>query len=215
MRFEVLVEGVSDEPVVREVLARRFQLREGENFNIHPHQGKGRIPANPNARPAPERRGLLDQLPAKLRGWHWLDAQVCVVVLVDADSDDCTELLAQLHRMLAALPRRPPRVMFRLAIEEVESWFIADHAALARAYPRAKSAQLAKLRKLRPDAVVGAWERLAEAVGSVDARGRPLAAKLEWATRISPHLNLHTPASPSLQKFMQGVARELSVKGAT
>ena len=87
--------------------------------------------------------------------------------------------------------------------------------ALARAYPRVKSAQLAKLRKLRPDAVVGAWERLAEAVGSVDARGRPLAAKLEWATRISPHLNLHTPASPSLQKFMQGVARELSVKGAT
>ena len=212
MRFEVLVEGVSDEPVVREVLTRRFELLEGDHFNIHPHQGKGSIPANPNARPAPDRRGLLDQLPAKLRGWHWLDAQVCVVVLVDADSDSCTELLAQLKRMLAALPRRPPRVLFRLAIEEVESWFIADHVALARAYPRAK---LAALRKLPPDAVAGAWERLAKALGSVDSRGRPIPAKLEWATRISPHLNLHHPSSPSLQKFLQGVARELAVEGAT
>lgn len=35
--FEILLEGTSDVPVVKEILTRRFLLKEGVNFRIHPH----------------------------------------------------------------------------------------------------------------------------------------------------------------------------------
>jgi hypothetical protein len=204
MRLKILVEGPADVPTVRTILQRRFGLQDGSDFEVQPHQGKGRLPAEPNARPDPTRRGLLCQLPAKLRGMSW-DRGACVVVLVDADRDDCEALLADLRTMLAMLTARPPRVLFRIAIEETESWFIADTEAVRAAYPRARTESL---RRIRPDAVCGAWERLAFAVGAV-TDGRPIAHKLEWAERIPPHLDLDSPRSPSLAAFVRGVEREL------
>lgn len=77
-------------------------------------------------------------------------------------------LLTELNAMLAQLHTRPARVLFRLAIEETESWFIADTAAIQKADPKAK---VAGLRKLQLDTVVGAWERLAESMGSTRSSG--------------------------------------------
>lgn len=208
--FEVLVEGASDVPAVREVFTRRFGLVESEHFRIHPHQGKGRLPADPLARPDPKQRQLLHQLPAKLRGYaRSLDPASVVLVLVDADDTPCTELLGALNDMLARLPDRPTRVLFRLAIEETESWFIADPSAVRAAFPRAR---VAPLSRVAPDSIVGAWERLAEVIGvSVSASG---AEKLHWATRICPHLDLDNPGSPSLRKLISGISRELGAARA-
>ena len=52
IRLEVLVEGVSDEPAVREVLVRKFNQVEGVNFRIHAHRGRGTLPSNPMRLPA-------------------------------------------------------------------------------------------------------------------------------------------------------------------
>ncbi len=205
-RLHVLLEGASDEPAVREILSRRFGLTEGQHFKLYPHQGKGALPDPVLAKPLPQRRELLHQLPAKLRAWHYFGDDQCVIVLVDADDDDCSSLLTSLNDMLAQLPRRAPRVLFRIAIEETESWFIADDAAIASAYPRAK---VGRLQKIAPDSVVGAWERLAEALG-VDLRDGTVSSKLQWATQIAPHLNLDSPKSPSLAKFITGVERYLA-----
>lgn len=205
--FEVLVEGTSDVPTLREVLQRKFGLVEGENFRIHPHRGKGRLPENVNQAPALRHQGLLDQLPAKLRGFgRYLDASACVLVVIDADDTPCHELLEGLNRMLAQLPSKPARVLFRVAIEETESWFIADDAAVAKAFPKAK---LAKLRQIQPDAVCGAWEVLAVALGFrlADVTGID---KTEWARAIAPHLDLDHPRSPSLGKLLAGVQREMT-----
>lgn len=205
--LEVLVEGTSDVPAVREVLTRRFGLKEDEQFRIHPHQGKGNLPANPMARPDSNRRQLLHQLPAKLRGYaKSLPQDAIVLVVVDSDDTPCATLLADLNNMLLRLPMRPARVLFRLAIEETESWFIADPAAVKRAFPKANTAAL---KKLQPDAIVGAWERLAEAIGvSAKSSGTD---KLRWANQICPHLDLEQPSSPSLGKLISGVARELGL----
>lgn len=202
-RFEVLVEGASDVPVVREVLQRKFKLIEGEHFRIHPHQGKGELPANPLARPDQNRRQLLHQLPAKLRGFAKSDPDAVVLVVVDTDTTPCTMLLDDLNQMLAQLRSRPARVLFRLAVEETESWFIADTAAVQKAFPKAK---VAPLKKLAPDAVVGAWERLAESIGSTGSSGTD---KRRWAQQICPYLDFDKPRSPSLGKLISGVAREL------
>jgi Domain of unknown function (DUF4276) len=209
--IEVLVEGAADEPVIREVLQRHFKLSNGEHFRVHAHEGKGKLPAHILKKPELRHRGLLDQLPAKLRAWgKQLKANAFVLVLIDVDKTPCTEVLCELNDMLRQLRESPgiklPRVLFRLAIEETESWFIADHGAVQKAFPRAK---IASLKKIQPDAVLGAWEKLAEALGENPKRQKSGADKKLWAEKISPHLDLDNPPSPSLRKLLEGIEREL------
>jgi Domain of unknown function (DUF4276) len=200
--IEVLVEGASDVPAIKEVLTRKFSLTEGQHFRIHPHKGRGNLPQNVLKNPELQNRSLLYQLPAKLRGFGtWFSKQDWVLVVVDADDTPCNELLNDLNRMLTNIPKLP-RVLFRIAIEETESWFIADLAAVRKAYP---NSNLAALRRISPDAVCGAWEKLSE---SIQATGKD---KTAWAEMISPHLDLDTPPSPSLRKLIEGIERELKV----
>ncbi len=111
--------------------------------------------------------------------------------------------------MYQSLRKRPPRVLFRIAVEETESWFLADPEAIKRAFPRAR---LKRLPKGPPDAVVGAWERLAETLGKSRASGAP-AEKRSWAEAISPHLDLDAPESPSLRALIRGIAGFLEASG--
>ncbi len=208
MFFEVLVEGGADRPAVKEILQRRFGLEDGQQFRIHPHKGKGRLPDNPLAIPNPKHRGLLDQLPAKLRGMSWMGAEYCMVVLIDADDQDCTELKQKLIELYQSLDRKPEKVLFRIAIEETESWFIADCEAVKSAYP---NANLGRIQNIDPDAVVGAWERLAASLNKNPRQCRGT-DKHEWATRISPWLNLDQPCSPSLRAFISGIEKYLDVE---
>lgn len=204
--LEILVEGASDVPVVRNVLTRHFRLVENEQFRIHRHKGRGILPDDLLGQPDPKQQTLLHQLPAKLKGFSHLGDDACVVVLIDVDRDPCQDLLAQLNTMLTRLPRRPPRVLFRLAIEETESWLIADVDAVVTAYPKARPA---KLRAIVADDIVGAWEKLADALGMKRSNVSGT-DKYAWAERIAPHLNLEEPRSPSLRKFIAGVSREVS-----
>ncbi len=201
MFFEVLVEGGADRPVVKEVLQRRFGLKEGRQFRVHPHKGKGRLPDNPLATPDRKHRGLLDQLPAKLRGMSWMGSDYCVVVLVDADDQECSQLKQSLIELCQSLDKKPENVLFRIAIEETESWFIADLEAVKRAYP---NANLGRLQGVEPDTVIGAWEQLAKSLNKNPQQCRG-ADKHEWAIRISPQLNLDFPCSPSLEAFISGI----------
>ena len=210
MRFiEVLVEGSSDVPAAREVLKRRLGLEEDKHFRIHPHRGKGRLPTNLLKKPDAGHDFLLTQLPLKLRNYGRMASGTffpAVVVLVDADRDDCKRLKASLTNMLERLDHKPPQVLFRIAVEETESWFLAQPNAVQRAYSRAK---LSEIKRIAPDQVCGAWERLAEALGydPQDCGGQD---KQEWATAIAPHLDLDEPLSPSLRAFIEGVARMIS-----
>jgi hypothetical protein len=203
--LRVLVEGDSDVPAVREILRRRFGLKEDEHFVVHPHQGKGKRPARPRARPDPKRRGLLDQLPAKLRGFakEAKNFDMGVVVLIDADDEDCREL----KKYLLSLRPRPDKTLFRIAIEELESWFLADKKAVSAAFPTAK---LGRLPKPPHDRVVGAWECLARVLDR-----EPTAVtgkdKARWARSISPLLDLDDPVSPSLRNFVIGVGSLLEI----
>lgn len=200
--IEVLVEGSSDVPAVREVLTRKFSLIENQHFRIHSHKGKGNLPSNILKNPDLQNRSLLYQLPAKLKGYStWLTKQDWVLVVVDADNTPWHELLSDLQAMLQKLPE-VPRVLFQIAIEETESWFIADTAAVKSAYP---NANLTNLRKIAPDEICGAWEKLGEAI---KANGND---KTTWAETIAPYLNLDNPSSPSLKKLIEGIEQELKL----
>ena len=201
MLMEVLVEGGADVPVVKDILERRFNLEENLNFRIHPHRGKGRLPVNILSRPNSRNRGLLDQLPSKLRGYGSSHFPCCVVVLVDSDNDNCRDLKADLIDVYRRIDPKPSCVLFRIAVEETESWFIADGSAIKKAYP---NADLNKIQKSPPDSIIGAWENLAKALGRnpEECIG---ADKKEWAVKISPYLDLENPKSPSLKAFLMGI----------
>ena len=202
--LEVLVEGVSDVPTIKEILERKFDLIDGHDFRIHPHSGKGSLPIDPNASSNPKHLGLLDQLPSKLRVYaKKTPLAVVVLVVIDVDNTPCKALLRDLNAMLSSLAEKP-QVLFRLAIEEIESWFISDVNALRSAYP--KRLDKTVLNGLEPDAIVGAWEILAKALKFEESSAGP-GVKLSWAEKISPHLNLDQPRSPSLRKFIEGVDR--------
>ncbi|MDX2030031.1 MAG: DUF4276 family protein [Blastocatellia bacterium] len=209
--LEILVEGAADGPTIREILQRRFAMVESVNFRIHAHKGKGTLPKNPHKKPEKLRRGLLDLLPATLKGFANLSADRCVIVLVDADKTPCVELKQDLLNLYGKLGKRPCCALFRIAVEEIESWFIADPEAIRKAYPKAK---ISLLTSIPPDDVVGASELLARALGRKpeDCTG---ADKYEWATRIAPNLNLETPRSPSLNAFITGISNLISQEGQT
>jgi hypothetical protein len=201
MFMEVLVEGQADEPAVREILQRRFNLKDDLHFRIHPHRGKGKLPENPLSSPNPKNRGLLDQLPAKLRGFARPPGSICVVVLVDADNDNCLRLKSQLANLYDSINPRPSCVVFRIAVEETESWFLADTRAIKNAYSKA---DLNKIPRDPPDSIIGAWECLAKVLGKKPEECVG-ADKREWAALISPHLDLVEPKSPSLKAFILGI----------
>jgi predicted ATPase len=205
--LEILVEGWSDVPTVKEILRRKFQLREGDPYRIHRHRGKGSLPTNPLANPDPKHHGLLDQLPKKLRGYgKSLPPDYIVVVLVDADNDDCRALKRQLVDLYNGLDSKPARVLFRIAVEETESWFLADKKAVKAGLGRVR---LNKIPDVAPDSVIGAWETLAKALGRKPEECSG-ADKVEWAEAIAPHLDLDEPLSPSLRAFIQGVRDRVS-----
>ena len=57
------------------------------------------------------------------------------------------------------------------------------------------------LKNIEPDAVVGAWEKLALALG-LDPKKVSGLTKHEWASRIAPYLDLDAPKSPSFSKLI-------------
>ena len=85
----------------------------------------------------PSKRILLDQLPRLLRGYVNTPGIDAVVVVLDADERDCVTFLNEL-RSLAVSCSASHLVLFRLAIEETEAWYLGDRAALQRAYPKAR-----------------------------------------------------------------------------
>jgi len=207
MVLHVLVEGTSDVPTLREILTRRIGLTGGSDFVIHPHKGKGSIPANPLDKPSPREQQLLPLLPSKLRAYGKSSPEHAVVVVIDADRDDCHALKQSLLSLYQSINPRPAKVLFRIAVEEMESWFIADTNAVMQAYPKA---QIANLAAIPPDSIVNAWEQLAGALGlnPLNCSG---ADKEEWARDISPHLNLDVPLSPSLNTLISGLERIVGI----
>jgi len=119
--------------------------------------------------------------------------------------------LAQLKQLLSKLTKKP-NVLFRLAIEETESWFIADLEALKAAFPDRPLSKL-KQKRIAPDAIVGAAERLAEHLG-IKPTQLTGTQKRKWALQIAPHLNFESPCSPSFGKFLAGIKNQIILSAA-
>lgn len=205
MKVHVLVEGKSEKAFLEAWTPRAFK---GHRFQAHPHQGKGALPSDTAALPAPKRRGLLDLLPATLRGYANAAASSndAVLVLVDADDDDCGALKQGLVALAMTLEPRL-NVIFRIAVEETEAFYLGDLCALKRAFP---NADMDKARAYVPDSIV----KTAELFGSIVGDGG--LNKVWWADEMGPRLTTRPSGSrsPSFRALHAGIRSLVTSPGA-
>ncbi|MCD6327769.1 DUF4276 family protein [bacterium] len=202
MHLEILVEGQSDRTALEPILVKILgPYREPHTWRIFKHQGIGELPDDSNRKPDRKNRTLLHNLPASIRAYGMsLDADSAVVVLVDLDTKNCKILKNCLMEILNLCDPKP-ECLIRIAIEELEAWFLGDEQAFLRAYPKAKSNLIESYEQ---DSICGTWELLADAVypGGLKAmqrKGRPfcLAQKRVWAKDIAPEMNVEANVSKS------------------
>jgi hypothetical protein len=198
MHIEFLVEEPSAEAalfnIVPKILSRNI------SFRIHPHQGK---------------KDLLGKLLPRLRGYkNWLPEDWHIVVLVDADDEDCRILKNRLENVAnnARLVTKSNltigsyfQVLNRLAIEELEAWFFGDIDAMRSSYPRIpwNLEKKAKYRNL--DAIRGGtWEALEREFKKAGYFSSGM-SKILVAREVSMHMEPERNQSKSFQVFRQGV----------
>lgn len=210
MHIEILTEDSSGSALLEIIVPLVLgPLGQNHTWRIHSYRGVGRLPKGLTATGDPSKRVLLDQLPRILGGYAktpWIDA---VIVVVDTDVRDCRHMLAELRAAAQAAGKAD--TIFRLAMEEVEAWYLGDRAAVLQAYPRARKDVLDRYDQ---DSVCGTWELLADAVypGGISAvkdAGWPLPGQLkhEWAQRIGSAMTLTGNASPSFNKLVEALSR--------
>lgn len=209
MHFEVLVEDSSGAKVVAALLPQVLgAYADPHTWRIKAYKGMGRVPRGLKSSADPAKRILLDRLPRILRGYSKTPGIDAVVVVLDSDRRDCVEFLRELKGIVEP---GTPETLFRLAIEEIEAWYLGDREAILAAYPNAKREPLDRYRQ---DSVCGTWELLADAIhpggaARIVKAGWPVTGQVkhEWAERIAPHLRADRNRSPSLCKFAGGLLR--------
>lgn len=212
MHVEVLVEDSSRTRLVEALLPNVVgPFGAPHTWRVHAYKGVGRLPKGLGRQLDPAKRALLDQLPRLLKGYGQTPGIDAVLVVLDSDSRDCADFLNELHALLAKCRPAPAKTLFRLAIEEMEAWFLGDRKALLAAYPKAKKDVLAKYRQ---DSICGTWELLADAIhpgghAAIRADGGPLPGQLkhEWVKRIGPRMDVENNQSASFCKFRDGLRR--------
>ncbi len=211
MHIEILVEDSAGKRLLDCLLPQILGLQGGPHtWRLHAYKGIGRIQAGLKTSADPAKRILMDQLPKILRGYGKTPGIDAVVVVVDSDHRDCVVFLREL-KAVAEGAASVPKTLFRLAIEEIEAWYLGDRLALTRAYPQAK---LTALDNYVQDSVCGTWELLADAIhpggaAAVKKAGWPLPGQLkhEWAEKIGPLMDIGSNASPSFCKLREGLRR--------
>jgi hypothetical protein len=157
---------------------------------------------------------LLDNLLSRLRGYaNWLPEDWRIVVLIDEDRQDCFQLKRQLETAvlsagLISKNRNESdrfQVLTRIAIEELEAWFLGDVEALRQVYPRLPASLAHRQRFRDPDRVVGGtWEALEHVLqaNGYHPTGYP---KIDAARQISLYMDPACNRSHSFEVFCRGL----------
>lgn len=198
MQIEILVEEQSAEEALRHLLPKLLKNRaRAKVINLG------------------SKYKLLKALPDRLAAYGQRIASgesLRVAVLVDRDDDDCEALKARLEQVAAAAglvtksatgSGQTFTVLNRIVVEELESWFIGDPAALRKAF--------SSLPGIAPDAGIfrnpdngGSWEALHRFLKrhGIYKSSFP---KIDAARRVAPHMNIEQNRSRSFQVFAAGM----------
>ena len=182
--------------VVLDALLPRM-LPSDSSYNIYVYQGK---------------RDLLKKLPNRLRAYRHPPLNTHkLIILIDRDNQDCLELkreLESLARKAGVVSKTENserfQVVTRIVIEELESWYFGDTAALHKAYPCVSKTLSQKKGYGDPDKIVKPSEKLHRLLKSEYPSVNRL-LKVEVAERVSVHMSPDINTSESFQAFRKGI----------
>jgi hypothetical protein len=159
---------------------------------------------------------LMISLPRRLAGYrHWLPEDYMIVVLVDADEQDCAQLKDEMERCARQAGLHTPstcqigdrvQVVNRIAVHELEAWYWGDTTALHAAFPRLPVSMGLKAKYRNPDDIVDTWEALER---ELQRKGYYPAGlqKADLAAKVAPHMRPEANRSHSFRVFRDAVTR--------
>jgi hypothetical protein len=189
MHIEFLVEEASTEIALKQIVPKI--IGNIHTFKIHNFQSKDR---------------LLKRLPERMKAYaNFVTDDLRIVILVDEDRSDCQKLKKKLcHASSIVTQKKGNIVLHRIVVEELESWFIGDVAAIRAEYEKipVSLSQQAKFRN--PDAIKGGtWEELDKILKKYGYETG--LQKMDFAQKVSPHMDVENNQSRSFQVFRDGL----------
>lgn len=198
MHIEFLLEETSAEIVLNEIIPKI--VGEEVTFGIREFSGK---------------QNLLKKLPERLKGYKSrlnYERDLKVVILIDRDNDDCQKLKQRLEEIVGESGLLTPstsgefQVLNRIAIEELESWFFGDIAALRVNYPKVSASLPTKQSYRNPDEIKGGtFEALERVLNQAGYYSKGFTPKTEIARNIAPFMDPEINNSKSFQIFRDGL----------
>ena len=141
------------------------------------------------------KQDLEKQLFRKLRAWRLPGCEF--VVLRDKDSGDCVRIRQGLVEKCDRAGK--PDTLVRIAIHELESWYLGDLAAVETGLELRNLARKQTGRKFRePDRIAGPAHEIRELTNKKYQ-------KISGSRAIGRHLSLTNNCSRSFMKFISGV----------
>ncbi len=217
MHFEILVEGQSELTTLSIIMSKIVgDFNQPHTWKIHKHRGIGKLPSDLNGIVNVNDRTLMHNFPSKLRayGKSMTDNEV-VVILVDLDNrQNCSLFKSELLSVLE-LCENKPKLLVRIAIEELEAWFLGDKNAILKSFPNAKTHLIDTYTQ---DSQCGTWEFLSKVIYNpsfqkllaTNKRSQlVIEEKVKWARMIAPNMNVEENLSPSFICFRDGLRRFL------
>lgn len=219
MHFEVLVEDQSGKKLLDVVISKILGEDTEHSFRVISYKGVGRLPRGLKPKTDADKRILLDQLPRLIRGYGKSllpRDQNAVIVVVDNDDKDCVAFKSELLAIQGKI-NPSPRMLFRIAIEEMEAWILGDREAILEEFPKAKTQPLDNYTQ---DSVCGTWEVLADALypgGSTKLKDRGFPhtgiAKCGWAETIARSMDPSRNRSRSFHAFRDAFSKLIGGAG--
>lgn len=186
--FYFLVEEPSIKPVIECVVTNLLNLSAEDWFEIKIHQGKQDL-----------KKALRDVIPTLSK-----IPNVRIMILHDQDNSDCNELKDELLQELSNKCNCPFKV--RIVCRELESWFLGDMKALAKAYPGFNAENYENKAKFRSvDKIKNPSKELLSIISEYS--GLLNLPKVKNAETVAPYLSLENN-SISFKHFIDGI-REL------
>ncbi|MEH2121835.1 DUF4276 family protein [Nostoc sp.] len=189
MHIEFLVEEPSTEVALNFIVPKIIGYT--HTLKIHNFQNKDR---------------LLKRLPERMKAYaNFVPDDWRIVILVDEDRSDCQELKRKLCDASSIVTKHKGNiVLHRIAVEELESWFIGDVTAIRAEYEKIpiSLSQQAKFRN--PDTIKGGtWEQLDKILKKYGYETG--LQKIDFAEKVSPHMDVENNLSKSFQIFRDGL----------
>jgi hypothetical protein len=180
MTFVFFTEEPSMEWTLKNIIPKFLPV---QKFRIIPHEGK---------------QDLEKSIPRKLRAWKDNSQRSYkFIVILDKDSGDCVKIKSRIKQLCIDNGRSD--TLIRIAIHELESWFLGDLSAVDAAY-NTNFAKNCKKRKFRnPDRISSPSDEIKKMIKNY--------SKIDGARRISCHLSMDNNSSESFNVFVTGLKR--------